>query len=348
MSTFPEDFLAHVAGKNILITGATGFVGGHFLHVLCESKAQISCLVRASSNIKALPSNVRVFEADLNTGRGLQEALEGQHMVVHMAAVLFGLGWQEYLWANVRAAECLAKAISQSPSVERTVLVSSLSASGPCALSPGVNSASVGMPISAYGWSKYMAEQVFLRYLAEKLVILRPPLIYGSKDRALVPYFKTAKMGFVVVPGYKRKFPLSIIHAKDMAQVLVCALRPEAHGLYHCNDGQEHTMAQFGQEMASLQGKQARIVGLPLPIMQLSAAVTSMGASALAYVWKKLGREKAFRAPSWNMDKFREAKQEGWLCAGERMQKELGYVPRVSMREGLQEALDGYKRDGWL
>ncbi len=348
MSIFSEDFFAHIAGKNILLTGGTGFVGGHFLQLLCESKAQISCLVRASSNTKDLPPQVRVFEADLNTGHGLQEALEGQHMVVHMAAVLFGLGWQDYLSANVRAAECLAAAIAQSPSIERIVLVSSLSASGPCALSPGVNAATVGTPISAYGWSKYMAEQIFLRCLENKLVILRPPLIYGSKDRALVPYFKTAKMGFVVVPGYKRNFPLSIIHAKDMAQVLVCALKPEAHGLYHCNDGQEHTMAQFGQEMASLQGKQARIVGLPLFILQLSAAVSSLGAAVLAYIWKKFGSKKVFRAPSWNMDKFREAKQEGWLCAGKRMQEELGYTPRMRVREGLQEALDGYKKDGWV
>ena len=54
------------------------------------------------------------------------------------------------------------------------------------------------------------------------------------------------------------------------------------------------------------------------------------------------------RPPAWNLDKYREARQAGWLCDNSRICAELGFVPRVNLEAGMTEAIEGYRREGWL
>ncbi len=314
-------------------------MGTHLLQYLASSEAEISCIVRKSSNRLQLAPNVQVFEADFFNGQGLDEALSGQDMVIHLASLLFGLGWQDYLQANITAAEMFGKALKRHENIERVVFVSSLAASGPCAISPGVDDKSLAKPVSAYGWSKYMSEQVLYRYCGEKLVVLRPPIIYGSGDKGLLPYFKAAQKGIIITPGFKRTFPISIIHAHDMACAISSALQSKAHGIYHCNDGAEHNMQSLGLGIAKALGREAKCIGMPLPIMGLSASLMSLGARFL--------KPFNLRPPSWNRDKFREAREAGWLCQGKRIY-ELGFSPSINLEQGLKEAVDGYKMRGWI
>ncbi len=332
--------LEHLNGKKILITGATGFLGHHLLQALTKSKAEIFCLVRASSNRSLLPPSVKVLEADLHSGNGLDEALSQVDTVVHMASLLFGIGWRDYLQDNVLAANVFGAAIARNKNIQRVVFVSSLAASGPSATPPGVKSSNLACPKSAYGWSKYMSEQTLFRHCGDKLVILRPPIIYGSKDKGLLPYFKAAKKGLVITPGFGRRFPVSIIHAKDMAKVIMLSLHPNAHGIYHCNDGEVHTMENIGVRIANTLGQEAKCFGVPLFIMGISAFAVSLAARLL--------KPLSLKAPSWNIDKFLEAKESGWLCDGSRMRNELGFKAEVSLELGIHESISGYKADNWL
>ncbi len=335
---------AHLQGKKLLITGGTGFVGSHLLHALENSGAHITCLIRPSSRRDALPQSVRPLIADLSTGYGLNDALADQDIVIHMAGSLFNLHWQDYFTANIRTAQIFGEAIAKHKNIQRVLYVSSLAATGPCATSPGARHSDIPAPVSAYGWSKYVSEQVLgrtLGTLAEKLVVLRPPIIYGSKDKGLLPYFKSARMGFIITPGMGRVFPVSAIHVHDIVRAILCTLTPEAHGIYHCNDGTEHTMQEIGLLIAKLQERKARILTLPLPLMHITALLSTWGGTLLHTLGCKY-------SPIWNIDKYKEAKEEGWLCAGKRLQEELHFVPQVALQQGLEEAIAGYKKDGWL
>ncbi len=342
--------LEHLTGKKILITGATGFVGSHLLDLLTTTQAQISCLVRASSNRSCLPDNIQVHEANLQTGQGLSEALVDKDIIIHLASLLFGLGWQDYLEANSLAAENLGSAIAKQNCIKRVVYVSSLAASGPCAISPGISDVELAKPVSAYGWSKLMSEQILHKYCQQKLVTLRPPIIYGSKDKGLLPYFKAAQQGLIITPGFNRKFPVSAIHAKDMAMAIACALQPHANGIYHCNDGAEHTMQSIGLSIAKALGRNAKCYGIPLAIMGPTASLMSLGARILHCGAKHITPLKslALRPPAWNRDKFREAREAGWLCDGTRIANELDFKPSITLEQGLLEAIEGYKAAGWL
>ena len=356
-----KDIFPYLAGKKVLLTGGTGFVGGHLLPHLLAAGAEVTCLVRASSRTGQLPSEVHTAQADLMSGQGLEEALAGKDVVIHMAALLFGLGWQDYLRANALAARALAGAVAglrQNGGVSgefRFVLVSSQAATGPCGILPGVNDATPSAPVSAYGWSKMLTEQILGRALGQALVTLRPPIIYGSGDKGLLPVFKGVRRGVAVSPGAGRQFPVSAVHADDMARAVLCACRPDASGIYHLNDGGAYTMAQFCQVMGDAVARsfgrpprRVRILRLPLPLMGIAAALSSGFAVVADALSRRLLGRGLRRAPEWNMDKYREARQSGWLCDGSRICRELGFAPRVSLEVGMTEAVEGYRREGWL
>lgn len=347
-----------LSGKKVLVTGGTGFVGRHLLPRLLESGARVTCLTRAASRTAHLPAGVSVAQADLSTGRGLAEALAGQDVVIHMAALLFGLGWQDYLRANALAAHAIAEALTRVDAAgrgggtggpARFVLVSSLAASGPSACPPGVADHAAPAPVSAYGWSKLLVEQILGRALGERLVILRPPIIYGSGDRGLLPVFKGAARGFAVSPGMFREFPVSAVHARDMAQAVLLCCGEAARGVYHVNDGGVYNMSGFCRVMGEALGRRRlRVLHLPLPLMAVTAGLSScVGLLGARLAQTFTGRAPA-RAPNWNPDKYREARQAGWLCDASRIRRELGYQPQISLAEGMAEAVEGYRREGWL
>ena len=320
--------------QRVLLTGGTGFVGNRLARELA-GQVELSCMVRATSRTDLLPPGTRVFQADIAGGRGIAAAMEGQDCLIHLAATLFSTSWQNYLNGTVLLANRLGAAARRA-GIKRIVVVSSLAATGPSAQSPGVTDETPPAPVSAYGWSKYMAELAFSRELDSPahLVVLRPPIIYGSGDRGLLPYFKAAKFGLVMAPD--RCFPVSAVHVQDAVQGILCCLKPQARGIYHINDGVEHSMDSLGLAMAAFFGRKARVLRMPRPLMAASAA--------LADIAVRLGLPPS----SWNLDKYRESRAEGWLCSAARITAELGYAPSMPLREGIADAIEGYRKLGWL
>jgi len=320
--------------QRILLTGGTGFVGRHLARALA-GRTELSCMARARSRTDLLPPDTRVFQVDIAGGQGIDAAMAGQDCLIHLAATLFSTSWRNYLRDAALLTQRLGSAARRA-GIQRIVVVSSLAATGPSAQSPGVSDDALPAPVSAYGWSKYLAELSFARELdaRARLVVLRPPIIYGPGDTGLLPYFKSAKLGLVMTPY--GPFPVSAVHVRDAVQGILCCLKPEARGVYHINDGAEHTMASLGRAMAAACGRKALVLPLPRPVLAVSAALAGLAAC--------LGLPPA----SWNMDKYRESCAEGWLCSATRITAELGYAPSMLLRKGIADAVAGYKELGWL
>lgn len=321
-------------GKRICLTGGTGFLGGHILKLLSGYGCKITCLVRNPG--KKLPDSVRIVKGDLESGAGIREALENQDIVIHAAALLFGTGWQDYLAANVKACDNLAVHTGN----RKVIYISSLAAAGPCGKSPGKKETDPVSPVSAYGWSKLACERT-LQAACGNLLIFRPPIIYGSGDLGLLPLFKSVARGFAPSPGFGRNFPVSIIHADDMARAIAFGIAQDSRGIFHLNDGTEQDMDTLCAAMGKAIGRNPKVLHMPLSIMAISARLSTLFGRAMSFAGKS-------RPPRWNFDKYREAAQEGWLANADKVERELGFKPEVTLEAGMEESVQGYRKEGLL
>lgn len=327
--------MLNLAGKKVFVTGATGFLGRHLTPKLLDAGAEVTALVRSSG--RNLPPRVNVVQGDCAALPTIGE----QDIVIHLAGLLFGADWQSYFRANFAFAKNIAAATGNG----RAIFVSSLAAAGPCGTPPGKKETDRPEPVSAYGWSKLLAEQALAAALGERLTILRPPIIYGSGDRALLPLFKSCAAGFGVSPG---KFPLSLIHADDAARAILLAAAGPASGIYHLSDGEIYDMDIICAAMAKAQGKKKPfVIRPPLALMGLAASFSGAG-FALQNSLRKLAGLSGAKPPVWNRDKYLEARQDGWLANGSRIAVELGFRSALNLESGMAEAVAGYRAGGWL
>lgn len=329
-----------LAGAKILVTGGAGFLGRHLLPRLIAAGAEPTCLIRSRG--ASLPVSVQTAMGDCTDAEAVAKAADGQDYVIHMAGLLFGAAWNDYLKANETYAWNVAKAAGES--VKRVVFVSSLAAAGPSV--EGKKESEMPAPVSAYGWSKLAAEGILQASLGERLAILRPPVIYGSGDRALLPLFKSCRRGLGITPA--GNFPLSLIHADDAADAIIACLFNEASGIYHLSDGAVHTMKEVCAAIGASQGVKSVIsLSTPSSILALSAAAGTASNRMIGF-WQKATGKRNPRYLAWNWDKYREARQPGWVANPEKIQKELGFAPKLDLAAGMEEATAGYRRDGWL
>lgn len=314
---------------DLLLTGATGFVGGVLLRRLLAMGVPAARLrVLARDRVRAaalgLPSSsiVGVDFADPAGGPALLAAAAGVQTVVHLAGSLKGYRRDHFDRVNVDGTARLVAAVRQAAPDAHVVCVSSLAAAGPSV--DGAGSASppdLATPVSWYGDSKRRGE---LAVVGSGLpfTIVRPPVVYGPGDAATRLLFAQACAPVVVVPPVPR--PLSVVHVDDVvaALVLACSRRPP--GAIVPLDGPDRTDTHaLLRAIASACGRRARLLQVPLPIAGVGAA--------LADLWARLRARPGF----FSRDKMKEIAACGWVADGSAAQRHLGFTPQVRLVDGL-------------
>lgn len=208
----------------ILVTGGTGFIGSHLLDRLADAGEPVRALVRRKTE---LPRGVEPVFGDLASGEGLAEAIRGADTIIHIAGVIKALAPRDYYLGNARATENLARAAAGRGI--QFVHVSSLAVCGPSPAGCAVDEDTDPRPVSHYGKSKLEAEQI-VRSLLPESVIVRPPIVYGPRDRGVFPLFKSMSRGVAIqIGGGERWF--SMIYVHDLVDgILAAARHPQATG----------------------------------------------------------------------------------------------------------------------
>ena len=324
----------------ILVTGGTGFIGSHLVDRLVALGRPVRCLVRRPSAAGTLPSVIELAHGDLETGAGLTEALRGVHTVIHLAGVTKARTVAGYDRGNATATENLLRAAAHLNEIGRFVHVSSLAAAGPSPADRPLAETDEPRPVSHYGRSKLAGEQAVRRSpLAERAVIVRPPVVYGPRDRDVYQVIRAVARGWMAQIGpTPRRF--SHIYVGDLVDGLIVSadhIGSSAGGqVFYLANAAPVSWDEFGKVAARLMGRDVRTVAIP----QNVAYVLGL----CAEWWSNLSG----KAGILSRDKVREACCSGWVCDSGHARRELGFSASTSLEEGLRRTLDWYKEAGWL
>ncbi len=319
-----------------LVTGATGFVGSHLVETLQRVGWSVTVLVRTPGKLEEIGIHgVHSVVGDLANLESLGHACQGQDVVFHVAGLVAARTPQEYLDVNRDGTARLVRA-AESAGIGRLVLVSSLAAAGPSQVGAPRTEDLAPAPVTAYGRSKLAAEDV-VRRSPLPWTILRPPTIYGPRDRELLTAFKAARLGIAPVFGGGSQ-ELSVIHATDLAEALLAsATAPGAVGLTaFASHPEVVTSGSLLHTIGRSLGRTPWILPIPRPVGTLLLRITGAAAAL------------AGRATILNPDKANEFFQPAWTCSPERLAEATGWRARITVDEGIPATTAWYRSSGWL
>ncbi|MBI4676315.1 MAG: NAD-dependent epimerase/dehydratase family protein [Elusimicrobia bacterium] len=321
--------------KAVLLTGGTGFVGGHLAEALVRAGVRPRCLVRPRSSYQPLAAlGSDLASGGLDDPESLAKAAQGCEVVYHAAGKTKVRSPREYLQANAEGTARLVSAVEEVSPEATFVYVSSLAAAGPSPEGLPRTEEDPPRPVSLYGKSKLAGEQA-VRGSRLKWVIVRPPAVYGPRDTDVFSFFKLASLGLSpVIGGVERS--LSLIHVMDLAQGLILAAKAKPGSVYYLCDPRPYPLDEVMAAIAGVLGKKLRRVSVPYGVVR-PAAWLSEG-------WARLTAKPVI----FSRDKLREMEQAHWTCSPAKAEAELGFSAAYPLARGVEQTAAWYKAHGWL
>ncbi len=316
----------------VLVTGATGFVGSHITKTFVDVGYRVRYGARASSNTRWLDGlAVERVPLDLTRPEDLPRAVEGVDVLVHAAGVTRARRTGDYHRINAEGTHRLAAAAAEA-GVRRFVLISSLAARGPDTLARDDRD----HPASAYGRSKLEAEAYLHAEGARMSVVaLRLAAVYGPRDTDLLPLFKMARSGWLVIPSGPGL--LQPVYAADAARAALAAVRETGgFGPYLVAETSRYTWRDVADELQ-------RALERPVRVVRLPAATFELAGRSAEWVAKLRGFE-----PVFDERRARDLALHTWTCDPTGTEQALDWRAEVRLFEGLERTARWYQGAGWI
>ncbi len=326
----------------VFLTGATGLVGSHVAERLRDEGHDVMALVRAGSDTGFLESiGAELHVGDITEAESMTGAMAGCDGLVHSAAVVVGrVPWERYLELNVKATERVLEAAAAA-GLRRAVHVSSVAVYGGAGVmrrAPVTEDTPLDLPLSDtefYARSKRLAEEAAWRFQREgrlEVVVARPALVYGERDRVAVPRLVRA-LSFPVVPlvgGGRSRLPM--VYAGNAASAIVrMLLSARAPGrAYNLATDFPITQRDIFHLFSKQLGRRPLFVWVPYKAML-----------SLAWMFERITQAVSNRPP------FVNRRNVSFIGGGNpfdssRAREELAWKPEVSHEEGVRRAVDWY------
>lgn len=334
-----------------LITGASGFIGGHLAEHLVQRGDEVRCLVRRPQSCHLLrQTGAQLFQGDVTQPASLHDAIAGVDVVYHLAALTSALRDADMTSVNHGGAMNVAHACAAQKKPPIHVFVSSVAAAGPVARDQVRTEADVETPISRYGRSKRLGELAVAEFAhLVPTTIVRPGIVFGERNRDMLPIFSAIERFRVHAQAGFLSPKLSMIYVKDLVEILVRAaeqgvrISPQpsesnyGQGIYFACAPEFPTYGELGRMIARVLGHSRVFIwrmGGPLP--WLAAALNEM-----------IGRLRG-TSDTFNLDKIREARAASWACSPAAVERDLRFKPTQSLEEQLAITAQWYRDNRWI
>lgn len=318
-----------------LVTGATGFIGTHLIKALVNEGRDVKCLTRTPENrIKIERQGAEAVIGDLLIPESLSTALKGVNTIYHLAGEVYTDNVATYYKTNIQGTKNLIESSTTNSGIEKFVFFSSIAAVGPGRNNEQIKEEFSCNPISPYGKSKLECEKLIAHFSERhKLptVIIRPPLVYGpginQSSRAL-KLIQMIKKGVMIIPG-DGTHRISVCYITNLVQGSLLAEKKaiaNAEKFILADDG-SYTYNDLVDIIAVELGITLSKVHVPHSLIKNSLGL-------LKYM------RTVFRLPdSVNLARLEEGIFP-WDCDISKAKKELGYIPSISLKEGLKLTLN--------
>ena len=319
---------------SVLLTGGSGFLGGHLAEALVAGGHRVTASVRRTSDTRRLDRlELRKVELDLGAEDRAEDRLEaaaalaGCDAIVHCGALTRARNESEFMAVNAAGTLRLGRAAAKA-GVGRFVFISSLAARGPDGASG---------PVSPYGRSKADAEAGLASIPGPmEVTVLRPGGVYGPWDFDLLPLFRLAARGWTAIP--RSHAPLQPVYVADVVSAVLAALEAAPAPLpLPIAAAERHSWRALASALMAAVDRPGRVVRLPSALWLAAGALSELASRLTG------------SPPAFDRRRARDLSAYAWTCDIESSRRHLDpWRPRVGIEEGLARTAEWYRRRGWL
>lgn len=323
-----------------LVTGGNGFVGSHLVEALLKKGYEVVCLVRNKSDLRFLSGlQVEYRYGDITDKNSLIEAAKGIDFVFHVAGITRAKNRAEYFGVNASGTRNLVQACFETnPDVKRFIYVSSQTAAGPSKDLHPIDENAKCEPINDYGKSKLEGEKEVLNF-KDKLpvTIIRPPAVYGPRDKDTLYFFQLINKGIILAFGLKESY-LSLIYVKDLARGLILAAESQKSSgqIYFLTDGKTYAWSEAFGVIRDALGVKAIRLRVPKSLLVTSAFFSEAFTRLLG------------KTPLLHLGRAKDLCQRFWICDTSKAKADLGFLPGYDLKIGAVKTASWYRENKWL
>jgi nucleoside-diphosphate-sugar epimerase len=329
-----------MSAERILVTGSTGFTGGHLCERLAKDGYAVRALVRDGKRYGELSRwGVEAVTGDLRDPASLTRAMQGIDTVYHIAALYRPENvWRREMWeTNVRGTQNMLDAAVKG-GVRRFVHCSTVGVHGDIR-HPPANEEAPYAPGDYYQESKAEGEQVVLDYMARgrlPIVVVRPAGIYGPRDLRFLKLFKAIKTRkFAMIGSGEVIYHMTYIDDL-IGGILLCSRQERALGNVYILAGEEATTLNRLVQVI------AEGLGVPAPRLRIPVAPVYLAGFICELLCKPLGVNPPLYRRRVNF--FRKTRSFDISKA----KRELGFTPKTDLKTGIGLTVRWYRQHDYL
>ncbi len=330
----------------VFVTGSSGFIGSFLCEALDKAGHEVYCLTRTIKKFKEYSIKGIPILGELSPHRPnswIYEVPKDIDVVIHLAGIVHSFKPKDFYLQNAEATRVLISDLKSHNPELRFVLVSSLAASGPSQLNHKKKEEDQELPVSHYGRSKLEAES-YLQNLAPSSwtkVVIRPPVVIGPRDPAMLDVFKMVNSGLILISGIdgmRKKY--SFVSVYDLVGAIEkIIVRPfqSKWEVFFLAYQRSFTFGELIDEISSLCNRK-KVIRFYLPLFLIRFVAWS------AYFLAKVFPINFRLTP----DKTKELSPSAWEVDANKSVLNLEFTYTDDLKNSLKQAFTDYQSRDWL